>query len=187
MVNYDDRCLRELVDHVADALDQYRPGQLDALAVDETIRHYHGAAPELWKCCWARGGLHRRMIARLIDDPIAAEEVIDWSKPGSPPRNRGTHRHLARRDPQPLRARQPSTIAPSFWRDQQDRLGGGNARRCRTASPRNSAVLSINGSMGSGWSSLLGWPTRTVDRSERTRAVRAAFDAIEPLKGHPAA
>ena len=38
------------------AIDRYRAGEIDAYAVDETIHHYHRAAAELWKFCFARGG-----------------------------------------------------------------------------------------------------------------------------------
>lgn len=48
--------LAELLTHVAAAIDRYGAGEIDAYAVDETIHHYHRAAGELWKFCFARGG-----------------------------------------------------------------------------------------------------------------------------------
>jgi hypothetical protein len=81
---YHEKCLRELVDHVADALDRYRAGEIDAFAVDETIHHYHRAARELWKFCWAgSGGTHLRMTGRLIDEDGAGNHVTDWWERGT--------------------------------------------------------------------------------------------------------
>jgi hypothetical protein len=48
--------LAGLLTHVAAAIDRYRADQIDAHALDETIHHYHRAAGELWKFCFARGG-----------------------------------------------------------------------------------------------------------------------------------
>jgi hypothetical protein len=42
-------------------------GEIDASTVDETIHHYHRAAGELWKFCFARGGSsHAEFIASLL-------------------------------------------------------------------------------------------------------------------------
>ena len=42
--------------------------EIDAYAVDETIHHYHRAAAELWKFCFARGGgTHAEFTAGLLD------------------------------------------------------------------------------------------------------------------------
>ena len=48
---YHEACLGQLVAHVANVLDGYRAGELDAYAVDETIHYYHRAAGDLWKFC----------------------------------------------------------------------------------------------------------------------------------------
>ena len=48
--------LAELLSHVAAAINRYRAGEIDAYAADETIHHYHRAAENLWKFCFARGG-----------------------------------------------------------------------------------------------------------------------------------
>jgi len=61
---YHEACLGQLVAHVANVLDGYRAGELDAYAVDETIHHYHRAAGQLWKFCWASGSsTHLELIA----------------------------------------------------------------------------------------------------------------------------
>ena len=49
--------------------------------VDETIHHYHRAAAELWKFCFARGGAHAEFIAGLLDRMTADAEVNDrWER-----------------------------------------------------------------------------------------------------------
>jgi hypothetical protein len=79
--------LAELLIHVAAAIDRYRDGEIDAYAVDETIHHYHRAAGELWKFCFARGGgSHAEFIAGLLDDMPANAETIDWWERATPRR-----------------------------------------------------------------------------------------------------
>ena len=68
--------LAELLTHVAAAIDSYRAGEIDAYAVDETIHHYHRAAGELWKFCFARGGgTHAEFITGLLDRMTGDAEV----------------------------------------------------------------------------------------------------------------
>ena len=77
--------LAELLSHVAAAIDRYRTGEIDAYAVDETIHHYHRAAVELWKFCFARGGgTHAEFIADLLDRMTADAEAIDWWERATP-------------------------------------------------------------------------------------------------------
>src|SRR5258708_39196376 len=60
--------LAELLSHVAAAIDRYRDGEINACTVDETIHHYHLAATQLWKFCFARGGgTHAEFIAGILD------------------------------------------------------------------------------------------------------------------------
>ena len=55
-----------------------RSGEIDAYAVEETIHHYHGAAAELWKFCFARGGgTHAEFIASLLDRMTTGAQAID--------------------------------------------------------------------------------------------------------------
>jgi hypothetical protein len=80
--------LVELLSHVAVAIDRYRTGTIDAYAVDETIHHYHRAATELWKFCFARGGgTHAEFIAGLLDQMTADAEAIDWWERATPRRH----------------------------------------------------------------------------------------------------
>ena len=77
--------LAELLSHVAAAIDRYRAGEIDAYAVDETIHHYHRAAGNLWKFCFARGGgTHAEFIAGLLDRMTADAEPIDWWERAAP-------------------------------------------------------------------------------------------------------
>jgi len=71
--------LAELLSHVAAVIDRYRADEIDAYVADETIHHYHRAAAELWKFCFARGGgAHADFIADLLDRMTADAETIDW-------------------------------------------------------------------------------------------------------------
>jgi len=80
--------LAELLSHVAAAIDRYRAGEIDAYAVDETIHHYHRAAAELWKFCFARGGgAHAEFIAGLLDRMTADAETVDWWERAAPRRH----------------------------------------------------------------------------------------------------
>ncbi len=79
--------LAGLLSHVAAAIDRFRAGQIDAYAVDETIHHYHRAAAELWRFCFARGGgSHAEFIAGLLDRMTAGAETIDWWERATPQR-----------------------------------------------------------------------------------------------------
>ena len=77
--------LAELLSHVGAAIDRYRTGEIDAYAADETIHHYHRAAAELWKFCFARGGgTHAEFVADLLDRMTADAEAIDWWERATP-------------------------------------------------------------------------------------------------------
>jgi hypothetical protein len=77
--------LAELLSYVGAAIDRYRAGEIDAYAVDETIHHYHRAAAELWKFCFARGrGTHAEFIAGLPGRMTASVEAIDWWERATP-------------------------------------------------------------------------------------------------------
>lgn len=76
---YHEEQLARLVEHVADAVDRHRAGELDAFDVDEVIFQYSRAAKELWKFC----NLTDVAIAArvLADDP-----PTDWWERGKPRR-----------------------------------------------------------------------------------------------------
>jgi len=80
--------LARLLSHIGAAIDRYRGGEIDAYAVDEIIHHYHRAAAELWKFCFARGGgTNAEIIAGLLDRMTAGAEPIDWWERATPRRH----------------------------------------------------------------------------------------------------
>ena len=85
---YHESQLTGLLGHVGAEIDRYRAGEIDAYAADETIHHYHRAAAELWKFCFARGGgAHVEFIAGLLDRMTADAETIDWWERAAPRRH----------------------------------------------------------------------------------------------------
>lgn len=77
--------LAGLLTHVVAAVDGYRAGKIDTLALDETIHHYHRAAGELWKFCFAGGGgSHAEFLAGVLDRMAAGAETIDWWERATP-------------------------------------------------------------------------------------------------------
>jgi hypothetical protein len=85
---YHESQLAGLLGHVGAEIDRYRVGEIDTYAADETIHHYHRAAAELWKFCFARGGgAHVEFVADLLDRMTADAETIDWWERGAPRRH----------------------------------------------------------------------------------------------------
>jgi hypothetical protein len=41
VASYHETCLRELTEHIADAVDKYRAGDIDAFEVEAIIHQYH--------------------------------------------------------------------------------------------------------------------------------------------------
>ena len=79
--------LTRLLTNVLEAADRYRAGEIDAYTMDETIHHYHSAAGELWKFCFAGGGgSHAQFIAGALDRMAADAETIDWWERAAPRR-----------------------------------------------------------------------------------------------------
>jgi hypothetical protein len=67
------------MEHVAEELDRYRTGEVDAYTVDETIHQYHRAAQELWKFCWSGGaGANTEIVARTLEQLTEARGTVDW-------------------------------------------------------------------------------------------------------------
>ena len=88
---YHEARLADLIEHVAEELDRYRAGEVDAYAVDETIHQYHRAAQELWKFCWSGGvGANTEIVARTLEQLTEAGETVDWWEriPSHRPRRR---------------------------------------------------------------------------------------------------
>lgn len=76
---YHGAALTELVAHVADAVDRFRDGELDAFEVDHIIFQYSRAAKELWKFC-NTGDIE--VTASSVED----QPSIDWWERGAPKR-----------------------------------------------------------------------------------------------------
>jgi hypothetical protein len=77
VAEYHDAQLRRLVDHVADAIDRYRAGDLTAFEVDHIVFQYSRAAKELWKFC---NYLPVEMAAAGIRERASS----DWWERGAP-------------------------------------------------------------------------------------------------------
>ena len=79
--------LAGLLTHLVAAVDRYRAGEIDVFTLDETIHHYHRAAGELWKFCFAGGGgSHAEFLAGVLNRMAAEAEAIDWWERGTPRR-----------------------------------------------------------------------------------------------------
>lgn len=79
VATYHEAELAGLIEHVTEAIERYRAGELDAYGVDEVVHRYHNAARELWKFCFSRGsGAHVETLARLLEERTAAGDRPDW-------------------------------------------------------------------------------------------------------------
>ena len=71
--------LGSLLAHVAEAVDRYREGEIDAFDVDQVLFQYSRAAKELWKYC----NLGQVEIAAAF---IREQPQHDWWERGAPKR-----------------------------------------------------------------------------------------------------
>ena len=79
VVTYHEAELAGLIGHVAEAIERYRVGELDAHDVDEVIHHYHKATRELWKFCFGGGsGAYVETVAATLEYLTAEGERPDW-------------------------------------------------------------------------------------------------------------
>ena len=81
---YHEAKLAELLAHVAEAIDRFRSGELEAFDVDEVLFQYSRAAKELWKFC--NIGNVQVTAGQLHEGP-----PIDWWERGAPKRARRPH------------------------------------------------------------------------------------------------
>jgi hypothetical protein len=71
--------LAALVEHVAEAIERYRAGELDVHDVDEVIHRYHTATQELWTFCFRGGsGAYAETVAVTLEHMTAEGERPDW-------------------------------------------------------------------------------------------------------------
>ena len=78
---YHEATLAELLSHVAEAIDRFRSGELEAFDVDDVLFQYSRAAKELWKFC--NIGNVQVTVDHLHEGP-----PIDWWERGAPKRAR---------------------------------------------------------------------------------------------------
>lgn len=71
--------LSGLVAHVAEAIDRFRDGKLDAFEVDHVLFQYSRAAKELWKFC---NLTNVETTAGHLQEGLSSP--IDWWQRGAP-------------------------------------------------------------------------------------------------------
>ena len=76
---YHESMLSELVAHVAEAIDRFRDGELDAFEVDHVLFQYSRAAKELWKFC---NMTNVEITALHLQE--GSSSSIDWWQRGAP-------------------------------------------------------------------------------------------------------
>ncbi len=77
VADYHQTQLGVLVAHVAEAVDGYRAGDLDAFGVDQVLFQYSRAAKELWKFC-------NYLQVELAATMIREQPPHDWWERGAP-------------------------------------------------------------------------------------------------------
>ena len=79
VATYHEAELAGLVEHVAEAIERYRAGELDLHDVDEIIHRYHKATQELWKFCFRGGsGSYTETVAATLERMTAEGDRPDW-------------------------------------------------------------------------------------------------------------
>ena len=74
---YHEASLAELFTHVADAMDRFRAGEVDAFDADHVLFQYSRAAKELWKFCNLGN-------VEIIAAHVREGGSIDWWERGAP-------------------------------------------------------------------------------------------------------
>jgi hypothetical protein len=77
VAGYHEGQLTGLVQHVCDAIDRFRGGELDAFDVDQAIFQYSRAAKELWKFC-------NLGDPELVANIVRERPAVDWWERGAP-------------------------------------------------------------------------------------------------------
>jgi hypothetical protein len=87
IATYHEAELAGLVEHVAEAIERYRAGELDVHDVDEVIHRYHKATQELWKFCFRSGsGVYAETVVATLEHLTAEGERPDWWAAAEPQR-----------------------------------------------------------------------------------------------------
>ena len=88
VATYQEGELAGLVEHVAEAIERYRAGEVDVHEVDEVIHQYTKATRELWKFCFRGGsGAYAESVAATLERMAAEGDRPDWWAAGE--RRRG--------------------------------------------------------------------------------------------------
>ena len=74
---YHEASLADLLTHVANAMDRFRAGEVDAFDADHVLFQYSRAAKELWKFCNLGN-------VEMIADHVREGGSIDWWERGAP-------------------------------------------------------------------------------------------------------
>ena len=89
VATYHEAELAGLLEHVAEAIERYPAGELDAHDVDEVIHQYTKAARELWKFCVLGGsGSHVESLVATLEQLTAEGDRPDWWARGETHRRR---------------------------------------------------------------------------------------------------
>jgi hypothetical protein len=76
---YHEAELAGLVEHVAEAIERYRAGEIDVHEVDDVIHRYKKATRELWKFCFSGGsGAYLETVAVTLEHLTAEGDRPDW-------------------------------------------------------------------------------------------------------------
>jgi hypothetical protein len=79
VATYHEAELAGLIEHVAEAIERYRAGEIDVHDVDEVIHRYHKATQELWKFCFGGGsGRYAESVAASLEHLTAEDDRPDW-------------------------------------------------------------------------------------------------------------
>jgi hypothetical protein len=76
---YHEASLGELIEHVAQTIERFRAGELDAFAADHALFHHSRSAKELWKFCTLTPA--EIAVRAIVDQP-----AVNWWERGAPRR-----------------------------------------------------------------------------------------------------
>ena len=82
---YHEQELRQLIEHVRDALARLDAGEIDVFEFDSLVHQYHKAAQQLWGFCNGRRGRFD-VTARIIEEERERGEAPNWWELAAPRR-----------------------------------------------------------------------------------------------------
>lgn len=88
VTTYHEAELAGLVQHVAEAIERYRAGELDVHEMDQVMHRYQKAARELWKFCYRGGsGSYAELVAATLERLTSEGARPDWWAAAEAPRD----------------------------------------------------------------------------------------------------